>query len=108
MLTRIYSTATTQANPNVNTIGFFSANRLDSVTAKQLRNGVVTNTATITSVSMPTLPLFIGSLNNQGTSFGSTSRQFAFVSIGDGLTDVESANFYTAVQTFQTTLGRQV
>lgn len=28
--------------------------------------------------------------------------------IADGLTDTESANFYTAVQTFQTTLSRQV
>ena len=35
-------------------------------------------------------------------------RNLAFVSIGDGLTDAESLNFYTAVQTFQTTLGRQV
>jgi hypothetical protein len=31
-----------------------------------------------------------------------------FASIGDGLTDTEAANFYTAVQRFQTTLGRQV
>jgi hypothetical protein len=108
MLTRIYSTVTTQSQTNADTIGYFSANRINSTTAKQLRNGAVTNTASITSVSMPTLPLFIGSLNNQGTSFGSTSRQFAFVSIGDGLTDTEAANYYTAVQNFQTTLGRQV
>ena len=35
-------------------------------------------------------------------------NQIAFSSIGDGLTDTEAANFYTAVQAFQTTLGRQV
>jgi hypothetical protein len=28
--------------------------------------------------------------------------------LGDGLTDTEAANFYTAVQTYQTTLGRNV
>ena len=33
---------------------------------------------------------------------------YAFASLGDGLTDTEAANFYTAVQAFQTTLGRQV
>ena len=32
----------------------------------------------------------------------------AFASIGDGLTDTEASNFYTAVQAFQTTLSRQV
>lgn len=32
----------------------------------------------------------------------------AFASIGDGLTNTEASNFYTAVQAFQTTLSRQV
>jgi hypothetical protein len=36
------------------------------------------------------------------------NKQYAFASIGDGLTDTEAANFYTAVQAFNTTLGRQV
>jgi hypothetical protein len=35
-------------------------------------------------------------------------RQCAFASIGDGLTTSEAANFYTAVQAFQTTLSRNV
>ena len=35
-------------------------------------------------------------------------NQIAFSSIGDGLTDTEAANFYTAVQAYQTTLSRQV
>ena len=34
--------------------------------------------------------------------------QCAFASIGEGLTDAEASSFYTAVQTYQTTLGRQV
>jgi hypothetical protein len=37
-----------------------------------------------------------------------TDRECAFASIGDGLTDTEAANFYTAVQAYQTTLSRQV
>ena len=35
-------------------------------------------------------------------------RNLAFVSIGDGLTDAEGLNFYTAVQAFQVSLNRQV
>ena len=44
-------------------------------------------------------------------TFGNTNyspSECAFSSIGDGLTDTEASNLYTAVQTYQTTLGRQV
>lgn len=37
-----------------------------------------------------------------------TNENIRFTSIGDGLTDTESLNLYTAVQAFQTTLSRQV
>jgi hypothetical protein len=37
-----------------------------------------------------------------------TNHQYAFASIGDGLTDAEALSFYNAVQTYQTTLGRNV
>jgi hypothetical protein len=37
-----------------------------------------------------------------------SNKQCALASIGDGLTDTEVANLYTAVQTFQTSLSRNV
>ena len=37
-----------------------------------------------------------------------SNKNLAFASIGDGLTDTEAANFYTAVQAFQVTLGRSI
>jgi hypothetical protein len=37
-----------------------------------------------------------------------SQRQNAFASIGDGLTDTQAGNLYTAVQAFQTTLSRNV
>jgi hypothetical protein len=53
--------------------------------------------------------LFIGGRNEHGLGVRDPSNsQFRFFSVGDGLTDTEAANLYTAVQTFQTTLGRQV
>jgi hypothetical protein len=36
------------------------------------------------------------------------NNENAFASIGDGLTDTQASNFYTAVQAFQTTLSRNV
>lgn len=44
---------------------------------------------------------------NPGGGYYSVAN-YAFASLGNGLTDAEAANFYTAVQAFQTTLGRQV
>jgi hypothetical protein len=35
-------------------------------------------------------------------------KQYAFATIGTGLTNTDTSNLYTLVQTFQTTLGRQV
>lgn len=37
-----------------------------------------------------------------------SDHECAFASIGSGLTQSEATNYYTAVQAFQTTLGRQV
>jgi len=49
-------------------------------------------------------------LNARATSASGTAsaNECAFASIGDGLTDTQASNFYTAVQAFQTTLARQV
>lgn len=57
------------------------------------------------SASFANANVHIGSAG--GSNFYS-ARQNAFSSIGDGLTDTEASNLYTAVQAFQTTLSRQV
>jgi hypothetical protein len=46
-------------------------------------------------------------MNNNTTTFYS-NRQLAFASIGYNIDDTQAANFNTAVQAFQTTLGRNV
>lgn len=65
-------------------------------------------TKTITTATKPNFNLWIGCLNYQNVGYYYTNRQCAFATIGDGLTDAEATAFYTAVQTYQTTLGRQV
>jgi predicted RNA-binding protein YlxR (DUF448 family) len=73
------------------------------------RNNLKQNSsATSDSNTLDTLPLFLGAQNNVGTPTSYSAKQCAFASIGDGLTDAEALAFYNAVQTFQTTLGRQV
>ena len=56
------------------------------------------------------LPILIGASIYRYTSpsYYYGNKEAAFASIGDGLTDAEASAFYSAVQAFQTALGRQV
>ena len=61
-----------------------------------------------TAATLLPFNMYLSALNIAGTAAQFGSRQLAFATIGEGLTDAESASFYTAVQAFQTSLGRQV
>jgi hypothetical protein len=58
--------------------------------------------------SMTSYNYYLGSLNINGNASNYTSVRFAFASLGQSLDATNAANFYTAVQRFQTTLGRQL
>jgi hypothetical protein len=59
--------------------------------------------------SLPNFNVYLGA-GNYGTGGVQlySAFNFAFSSIGDGLSATDITNFYTAVQAFQTTLNRQV
>lgn len=91
------------------TRGLFTTIRTSTNVSKVFKNSTqqgTTNTTTITSI--PTNKIFIGVRNDGGSQNFFNSYECAFASIGDGLTDTEASNLYTAVQAFQTTLSRQV
>jgi hypothetical protein len=92
------------------TNGLLIANRPSSTTEKYYHKGNLVDTITTSSTGTISANVYIGGYNNLAvpTSREYSSKQSALISIGDGLTDTEAANFYTAVQAFQTTLGRQV
>jgi len=93
---------------NTNSQGFYIARRNDSTNAILDKNGSKVLTAAQTP-SLPPFPVYIGAENRGNTSiFRYSDRQCAFASIGDGLTDTDAANLYTAVQAYQTTLSRNV
>ena len=107
MLSRIY-TSTFSSSSVPSSQGFFIMNRPDANTAKQYRNSALLSSSSLLASTKPTIPLYIGCSNNNGAIYGFSTKESAFASIGDGLSDTEAANFYTAVQVYQTTLGRQV
>lgn len=85
----------------------FMANRINT-SRKSFRNGVSIQSQTIAVGSNINLNVFIGAVNLNGNASNYIGRNLAFSTIGDGLTDTEASNLYTAVQAYQTTLGRQV
>jgi hypothetical protein len=94
---------------NTNTTGYYVVSRASNNSIKAYKNSslVATNTNTITPITN-SYPILISARNDAFTPQNFDDKETAFASIGDGLSDTEAANFYTAVQTYQTTLGRQV
>jgi len=89
-----------------NTLGFYLGARTNDTNVNGYRNGnkVINNSPLISQIGNQTTLL-----GARTTSGGDVSaKQYAFASIGDGLTDTQASNFYTAVQAFQTTLSRNV
>ena len=94
---------------NANSQGFYITSRTTSAIHKLFKNSAqIGATNTGASGSLQNLNLFLGASNSQGIAVSFSNRQCAFASIGDGLTDAEALAFYNAVQTFNTTLNRQV
>jgi hypothetical protein len=91
-----------------NSQGFYLGNRTALNDIDGWKNGVKLINGTSASVARSTVSLTLGALNGGASRLYYSTKQCSFSSIGDGLTDAEALNFYTAVQAFQTTLGRQV
>lgn len=92
---------------NASSLGMFVGSRTASNVARIFKNNVLSATDNLTSTGLNNFTINIGALNVGGTR-NYSNRQLAFATIGDGLTNTEASNLYTAVQTFQTTLARQV
>jgi hypothetical protein len=89
--------------------GLFTTTRTASSNAKLFRNN--TQLAAVTTqgqTTQPTNSFTFGAFRNSTAFQDYNTFEMAFAHIGDGLTDTQASNFYTAVQAFQTTLSRNV
>ena len=84
--------------------GLFIANRVNSTQINLSKNGVQTTYAN-NSNSLNNIPFLLGGYNINSLW---DNKQQAFAFIGNGLTSQNMTDLTTAVQAFQTTLGRQV
>lgn len=88
-------------------LGLFIANKPNSGNVNGYKNGslVGTNLSTSFGINIE-IPLMVANVN--GVNSGYSDREYCFFSIGEGLSNTEQSNLYTAVQAFQTTLSRNV
>ena len=94
---------------NANSQGLYITSRTTSAIHKLFKNSAqIGATNTGASGSLQNLNFYIGAQNSSGTAIAFSNRECAFASIGDGLTDAEALALYNAVQTFNTTLARNV
>lgn len=89
--------------------GLFMANFQSNTLRQILKNKTVLNQNTVNlAIGKSTAPIYLASYNNNGTPLTYTTKQCAFASAGNGMSNVEQALFYDIVQQFQTVLGRNV
>lgn len=118
-------------NPAINAINLNPRNALDLYTSRlhttNLATQSNTNSTGFYAINRTSASNYFHYKNNTSTQINETStakqnsvilglradltysqRNISWMSIGDGLTTTEASNLYTAVQAYQTTLGRQV
>lgn len=89
-------------------LGYYLSNRISSSNQTVWKNGIIRINGNISPNILSSLSVFINGANTNTPPYFPSAKECAFATIGDGLTDTEAANLYTAVQKYQTTLGRQV
>jgi hypothetical protein len=89
---------------------FAIISRTSATSLKYYTTGVLRATDTVSDTTgFGNVNAYISAGNYVTGAAQNFSRlECAFASIGDGLTDTQASDFYTAVQTFQTSLSRQV
>jgi hypothetical protein len=107
----IGSLSSVVAYTDTGTTGFYIGSRTAQNSLKLYKNGSMvsqnTNSNTNLLSSTPASIGLLGSIYDNAVS-APDELQSAFISLGSGLTDGEASTFNTIVQTFQTSLGRNV
>jgi lysophospholipase L1-like esterase len=87
-------------------IGFVLASRNGAASNKVYVNAGQIATGTTAAGSLPTVEIYIGAYNNQGSFAEPGSRPFSFASIGEGLSAGEVTSLNTRVHNLQRALNR--
>jgi hypothetical protein len=75
---------------------------------ESFRDGSSLGTIVTAMSTLPSLEFFFGALNNNGSASNYTAHEIAFGFLGGALTGTDVTNLTNAVNTFETSLGRNV
>jgi hypothetical protein len=93
---------------SLDSMGFWSGGTNGSSAQIFYKNGTNIKTDTSTQSGFFSSNFYLGGVNGANLLQFPSNHQYAFSTISDGLSPTQNADFYTAVQAFQTTLSRQV
>lgn len=88
---------------NSNSTGFWILTRTSASSIRFFQGSTLMGSSSVSGGAFPNAKFL---LNKNPPEYGSQNIALAFIS--SGLTDTEVGSLYTAVQAFQTTLGRQI
>jgi len=88
--------------------GWYGISTTGTTSGALYRNGSLVNSAATSTQSTIGQTIYLGAMNSNGTAIQNYQNVYAFAHIGNGLTAAEMSSLYTAVQTFNTSLSRQV
>jgi len=95
-----------------NSLGLFLGASTSSTNSKLYKNGTsIASSTTSQARTMFNNNIYLATTNVSTTNLPAgiySAKQYAFSSIGDGLTDTEASNLYSRVQQFQVSLSRNV
>jgi hypothetical protein len=103
----MFSSGGTNSVIVADTLGLRTVSRTVS-SAMNFYNRTTKTVISASSVTGLNRNLFVGANNVAGAGANYDTRQNAWTSIGDGLSDTQVTNLNTAVQAFQVTLSRNV
>lgn len=94
---------------NLDSTGFYVAGKNGNTTTKFFKNGKNVVSIAKADTTATNTSIYLATLNQNGTpAFGFSTKQIAFSTIGDGLSDTDVTNLTNKIQAFQTALSRQV
>ena len=93
---------------NTSSVGLFVTSRTSSTAYTRHKRGSSTIDTTVNENvgTNPNTTIFLGAGNNSGSAASFSSKEFSFCFIGDGLSQSEVDNYWTALQTFNNSLSR--
>jgi hypothetical protein len=94
---------------NTDSRGLYINSRTSATLLKGYKNNTIGDTSTNSVAGvLPTLNTIIGAESFNGVPTSYSTKQYAFATMGTGLSDAEAASLYTIIQKYQTSLSRQV